>query len=129
MHPELAVELSTHSFKDIRAKQSLLVDVVGHTFYWWSNRDDPSQGLSYAGITAVASFRDDMRPGIGVMAHYGRYVNGGVVWRDSTNSGHMFNQSPFFVIGIDLFRFAEYKYPAYKKQYEQWTDKVQDFLK
>src|SRR6476661_579507 len=86
LHPELAVELSTHSFKDIRAKQSLLVDVVGHTFYWWSNRDDPSQGLSYAGITAVASFRDDMRPGIGVMAHYGRYVNGGVVWRDSTNS-------------------------------------------
>ncbi len=123
------MELSTHAFKDIKAKQSLLVDVVGQTFYWWSNRDDPSQGLSYAGITAVASFRDDMRPGIGVMAHYGRYVNGGVVWRDSNNSGHMFNQSPFFVIGIDLFRFAEYKYPAYKKQYEQWTDKVQEFLK
>lgn len=128
LHPELAVELSTNALKDIKAKQSFLVDVVGHTFYWWKNSDNPAEGLQYAGITAVASFRDDLRPGIGVMAHYGRYLNVGAIWHDQNNDGRMFNQSPFFVIGIDLFRFAEYKYPEYKKQYEKWTEKAQEFL-
>lgn len=128
LHPELAVELSTNALKDIKAKQSFLVDVVGHTFYWWKNADNPAEGLHYAGITAVASFRDDLRPGIGVMAHYGRYLNVGAIWHDQNNDGRMFNQSPFFVIGIDLFRFAEYKYPEYKKQYDRWADKAQEFL-
>ena len=128
LHPELAVELSTNALKDIKAKQSFLVDVVGHTFYWWKNADNPGEGLHYAGITAVASFRDDLRPGVGVMAHYGRYLNVGAIWHDQNNDGRMFNQSPFFVIGIDLFRFAEYKSPEYKKQYEKWTNKAQELL-
>lgn len=122
LHPELGVELSTHSFKDIKAKQALLVDVIGHTWYRWKDGDNPSAGFDYWGIAAVASFRDDLRPGIGLMAHYGRFINLGVVWRDTNNNGQMFSQSPFFLMGIDLFRFAEYKWPGFEKKIDSLTE-------
>lgn len=116
------MELSTHSFKDIKAKQALLVDVIGHTWYRWKDGDNPSAGFDYWGIAAVASFRDDLRPGIGLMAHYGRFINLGVVWRDTNNNGQMFSQSPFFLMGIDLFRFAEYKWPGFEKKIDSLTE-------
>ncbi|WP_447977942.1 hypothetical protein [Candidatus Nitrospira bockiana] len=123
LHPELGVEISTHAVKDLQAKQSLLIDIVGHTWYRWRDSSDPSKGLDYWGLAAVASLRDDMRPGIGVTAHYGRFIHVGVVWRDENRDGRLFNQSPFFVMGIDLFRFAEYKVPQYKKRLEELKER------
>jgi hypothetical protein len=126
LHPELGVEISTAAMKDLRAKQSLVIDVLGHTWYRWRDSDDPSKGLDYWGIAAVTSLRDDMRPGIGAMAHYGRFINVGVVWRDENRDNRWFNESPFVLISIDLFRFAEYKVPQYKKQFEKRLDEIRD---
>jgi hypothetical protein len=118
-HPELGVEVSTNSIKDLRAKESLIVDVVGHTWYRWRDANEPSKGLDYWGIAAVTAFRSDLRPGIGVMAHYGRFINVGVIWRDSNSDSKWFNEPPFFVMGIDLFRFAEYKAPHLEKRLQE----------
>ena len=122
-HPELGVEISTNAIKDLRAKESLLIDVVGHTWYRWRDANEPSKGLDYWGIAAVTAFRSDLRPGIGVMAHYGRFINVGVVWHDSNGDSKWFNEPPFFVMGIDLFRFAEYKAPQYQKRLQELVDK------
>jgi len=66
---------------------------------------------------------DDIRPGIGVIAHYGRFINIGVVWHDENRGSRWFNRSPFFIIGIDLFRFAEYKAPQYQRRLQELMER------
>jgi hypothetical protein len=59
------------------------------------------------------------------MAHYGRFFNLGVVWRDSNNNGQMYNESPFFIMGIDLFQFAAYQWPGYETKLDSLKERAQ----
>lgn len=119
MHPELGVEASTRSLKEVTAKESLAIELFGHVWYRWRNPDQPERGLRWWGISAAASLRDDLRPGIGFIAHYGRFVTVGVTWHDPDEDGRWFNDAPFILMGIDLFRFAEERAPSYQKRWER----------
>lgn len=122
MHPELGVEINTNSLKEITAKESLAIELFGHVWYHWRNLDQPEKGLRWWGLSAAASLRDDLRPGIGFIAHYGRFVTFGITWHDPDEDGRWFNDAPFVMMGIDLFRFAEERAPAYQKQWERALD-------
>lgn len=122
MHPELGVEINTNSLKEITAKESLAIELFGHVWYHWRNLDQPEKGLRWWGLSAAASLRDDLRPGIGFIAHYGRFVTFGITWHDPDEDGRWFNDAPFVMMGIDLFRFAEERTPAYQKQWERALD-------
>jgi hypothetical protein len=119
LHPELAVEVSTRSIKEVTAKESLAIELLGHVWYRWKNLDQPEAGLQWWGISAAVSLRDDLRPGLGVVTHYGRFVTLGITWHDTDEDGRWFNDAPFLMIGIDLFRFAEGRAPAYQKRWER----------
>lgn len=119
MHPELGIEVSTRSLKEVTAKESLAIELFGHVWYRWKSLDRPEKGLQWWGISAAASLRDDLRPGIGFIAHYGRFVTLGITWHDTDEDGRWFNDAPFIIMGIDLFRFAEDRAPAYQKKWER----------
>lgn len=119
MHPELGVEISTRSLKEVTAKESLAVELFGHVWYRWRDLDKPERGLRWWGLSAAASLRGDLRPGIGFILHYGRFVTLGVSWHDPDEDGRWFNDAPFVMMGIDLFRFAEERTPAYQKKWER----------
>jgi hypothetical protein len=118
-HPELGVEIGTKSFKEITAKESLAVELVGHVWYRWKTLDKPEAGLQWWGVSAAVSLRDDLRPGIGFITHYGRFVTLGLTWHDANRDGRWFNDAPFITMGVDLFRFAEDRTPAYQKRFER----------
>ena len=119
LHPELGVEIGTKSFKEVTAKESLAIELLGHVWYHWRNLDKPEAGLRWGGISAAVSLRDDLRPGIGFIAHWGRFVTLGVTWHDANEDGRWFNDAPFIMMGIDLFRFADDRVPAYQKKWER----------
>ncbi|MBI3805302.1 MAG: hypothetical protein HY282_16250 [Nitrospirae bacterium] len=127
-HPELGVEVSTKSLKEITAKQSLSIELIGQVWYRWKRLDHPESGLGWWGISAAASLRDDLRPGIGLIAHYGRFVTLGVLWHDVNRDGRWFNDPPFITMGIDLFRFAGDRAPAYQKKWERALEVRERFL-
>ena len=118
-HPELGVEVSTRSLKEITAKESLSIELFGHIWYHWKRLDSPEAGLRWWGLSAAVSLRDDQRPGVGFVAHYGRFVTLGILWHDVNRDGRWFNDAPFVMMGIDLFRFAEDRAPAYQKKWER----------
>ena len=115
-HPELGVEISTHRISDMTAKESLLIEVIGHVWYRWLDANDPAEGLRWWGIAAAATLRDDMGPGIGFIFHYGRFVTAGVTWHRESGEGGWLQKSPYVVFGIDLFRFAEDRVPRYQQK-------------
>jgi hypothetical protein len=119
IHPELGVEVSTRSLKEVTAKESLAIELFGHVWYRWRNLNQPEKGLRWWGISAAVSLRDDLRPGVGFIAHYGRFVTLGITWHDPDEDGRWFNDAPFVMMGIDLFRFAEDRVPSYQKKWER----------
>jgi len=127
-HPELGVEVSTRSFKDLTAKESLSIELFGKIWYHWKNIDKPEAGLRWWGVAAALSLRDDLRPGIGFVAHYGRFVTLGLVWHDTNRDGRWFNDAPFLMFGIDLFRFAQDRIPANQKKWERALDVRERFF-
>lgn len=118
-HPELGVEVSTNRLIDLTAKQSLSIELVGHVWYRWKNLEKPETGLRWWGISAAASLRDDLRPGVGLVGHWGRFVTLGILWHDADRDGGWFDDPPFLMFGIDLFRFADDRAPAYQKKWER----------
>lgn len=119
LHPELGVAVSTNRLQEMTAKESLSIELLGHLWYRWKNVEKPEAGLRWWGLSAVAALRDDLRPGIGLLAHYGRFVTVRVTWHDADEDGRWFNDAPFILFGIDLFRFAENRVPAYQKKWEK----------
>ncbi|MDF1554992.1 MAG: hypothetical protein P1P84_18125 [Deferrisomatales bacterium] len=118
LHPQLGVEVSTDGLNDLRVKESLLVEVVGHVWYRWQDTD-PAAGLRWWGVSGALSLRDDLRPGIGVVGHYGKLVTLGVLWHDRDEDDNWFDQAPHLVFGVDLFRLVEDRAPAYQ---EAWRN-------
>lgn len=119
LHPELGVEVSTDGIKDLRVKESLLVEAVGHVWYRWRKAGDPGAGLRWWGVSAAASLRDDLRPGIGLVGHYGKLYTLGVLWHDGDEDGAWFDQAPFVVLGLDLFRLVADRAPEYQRKWQQ----------
>lgn len=117
VHPLLGVELYTRSVRDLKVNESLAIELLGHTWYRWKNRNEPEAGLKWGGVSAVATLRDDVGPGVGIMAHYGRFFNLGVTWHDK--DGRRFDSTPYVLMGVDLFRFAEYKAGYLKKKLDE----------
>ena len=122
LHPQLGVEMSTDGLKNLRVKESLLVEVVGHAWYRWQKDDDPGAGLRWWGVSGAVSLRDDLRPGIGLVGHYGKLVTLGVLWHDRDEDDNWFDQAPFLVFGIDLFRLVEDRAPTYQ---ESWRNAME----
>ena len=118
-HPELGVEVSTHKFADMTAKEALLIEALGHVWYRWKDKNDPAEGLRWWGISAAATLRDDMGPGLGLVVHYGRLITAGITWHREVGQGGWFEKSPYVVFGIDLFRFAEDRVPRYQQKVKE----------
>lgn len=119
LHPELGVEVSTDGLESLRAKESGTIELLGHVWYRWPGRDRPEAELRWWGVAAAATLRDDLRPGLGVIGHYGRFVTLGVIWHDTDADDDWFDQAPFVMMGIDLFRFASERAPAFQKRAER----------
>lgn len=119
LHPQVGVEVSTGGLRNLRAKESLLVEVVGHVWYRWHETGHGGVGLRWWGISAAASLRDDLPPGVGVVGHWGRLFTVGVLWHDGDEDGAWFDQAPFVVLGLDLFRLVEDRGPAYHRKWEE----------
>lgn len=105
LHPSLGIEASTSSIDDIRVKESLQVELLGHIWYRGDDLDN------YWGVSASASFREDLDPGLGVLVHLRRHWSLGVTWHD-------FDEDPYLFLSVDLFRFARRKAPVYVERYE-----------
>lgn len=129
VHPELGVEISTDGIKDLRAKEVMAIELAGHVWYRWRDIDKPAKGLNWWGVSAAASLRDDIRPGIGFMAHYGRFLTLGLTWHDDDNDSKWFDGAPYVIMGIDLFRFAEDRVPRYQKKIEEALEIREGYFK
>ena len=124
VHPELGVEISGDKFTEITAKEALTVEVLGHLWYRWRDEAKPAEGLSWLGLSGVLTFRSDVGTGIGIMGHWNKLVNAGVVWHDFNRDGRYFNDKMAFTVGIDLYRFAQREIPEKKKALEARLDET-----
>lgn len=122
LHPQLGVEVSTGGFRDLRVKEALLVEAVGHVWYRWRKTGSPAAELRWWGLSVAASLRDDLPPGVGLVGHWGRLLTLGVLWHDGDEDGAWFDEAPFLVFGLDLFRLVEDRAPAYHRK---WQDALE----
>ena len=113
LHPALGVEMSTGEIKEIQAKESLAIELLGHVWYSWRDFDSPEDGLRWWGVSLVTTLRDDIGPGVGLLAHYNQFVTLGITWHDDDEDDKWFDNSPYLLLGVDLFRFAEERAPKY----------------
>ncbi|MBK7642121.1 MAG: hypothetical protein IPJ19_03585 [Planctomycetes bacterium] len=100
LHPALGIELSTDNFGDMHVKEALDLELLGFLKYTGKKYDN-----FYGGSLAL-SFRDDIGPGIGAVAHLGRNWNVGVSWHDTDDDGRYFDQAPYVFFSLDLYRFV-----------------------
>ena len=70
-------------------------------------------------FVASSSESNDLRPGIGLVGHYGKLVTLGVLWHDRDENNNWFDQAPYLVLGIDLFRLVEDRAPAYQEAWRR----------
>ncbi len=129
LHPEVGVEVSTDGLKDLRADLSLAVEVLGHTWYRWKKRGDPGAGLRWWGVAAAATLRDAVRRGGGWGGRYGRLWTLGVVWHDDDEDDRWFDQAPYVLFGVDLFRLVEDRAPEYQRKWQQALETRDRFLR
>lgn len=118
-HPEVGVELGTGGTgaANLTAKQSVLIQALGHVWYRWP--ESTTAELGWWGISASASIREELRPGVGFTVHYGKVVNVGLLWRDLDRDGSL-DRTPYVHTGVDLFRLA-------KKRLPDWlTKRIED---
>lgn len=125
-HPELGVEISGNKFTEFTAKEALTLETLGHLWYRWRDEAKPAEGLSWLGLSGVLTFRSDVGTGIGVMGHWNKLVNAGVVWHDFNRDGRYFNDKMAFTVSIDLYRFAQREVPKKAKQFKAELDEVKD---
>lgn len=124
LHPEAGVEVSTSELKDLRAKESLLIEVFGKAWYSFREKEGTVQDLRWWGIAGAASLREDTPPGIGLIVHYNRAITLGIVWHDIDADDDWFNDSPHVVFGLDLFRSVEKKLPEYRRRYSEIRERL-----
>ena len=115
-HPTVAVEMTTEDIQELRAKETLAIEAIGLIAYRWRNASAPGAGLSWWGLSAIASIREDMRPGVGALLHYGRMVTLGVTWHDDDRDDAWFDRPPYVIASFDLFQLAKVKIPAYRSK-------------
>ena len=99
VHPALGVELSGSRFSEWVGKETLSVEVLGYLRYRWKDRARPAAGLRWFGLSGVLTFRSDVGTGVGVMVHWNKLVNAGVVWHDFNHDGRIFNDRAAFNLG------------------------------
>lgn len=128
LHPSLGVELSGQKFSSLTAKEALTVQTVGHLWYGWKKKEEPAAGLRWIGLSGVVSLRSDVGTGVGVMAHWGKLVNIGVVWHDFNRDGKIFNDRAAINLGIDLYRFAKREIPERKRAVEAKLESYQQLF-
>ena len=113
-HPELGVVIPTHGrwLSEATADEGLLVQLLGHVWYRWTDRSMPSRGLRWWGVSTAGTLQTESGPGFGLMALYGPTVTVGAVWADGGRPGQWIESPPRLVFGIDLYRFAERVTPS-----------------
>jgi hypothetical protein len=118
-HPEVGAEIGTGGTgaANLTAKESILIQALGHVWYRWP--ESSGGELGWWGISASASIREELRPGVGFTVHYGRVVNVGLLWRDLDRNGSI-DRTPYFHTGIDLFRLAKKRLPGWV------TERIED---
>jgi hypothetical protein len=94
LHPSLGLELAGPRIGDLRRLEVLVLEPVGLVRY-------NSSYSSYLGASAVLTFPDDAKPGIGAMVHLGRLAKLGYVFRGRDGSGVRRNG---ILINVDLYR-------------------------
>jgi len=104
LHPTLGLELSVDDLDESRVKETLHIEALGHIWYRGRQLED------YAGISATISLREDLDPGIGMLVHFKRNWNLGLVWHDV-------DEDPFLFFSVDLFNFAKQEIPKYVDRY------------
>jgi hypothetical protein len=124
LHPQLAASVSSESFSDLRARDAFCVEVLGHLWYGWHDECRPEEGLGWWGLTAVAMFRDDMRPGVGFALEYGRTLTLGVAWHDDDEDDDWFDNAPYVVMSVDLLSFTR----ETATQYGRFTSEAENRL-
>jgi hypothetical protein len=115
LHPQISVSLSTESLADVTARDAFCVEVLGHIWYQWHDESQPQDGIGWWGISAIAVFRDDMRPGAGLALEYGRMMTLGVAWHDDDEDNDWFDNAPYFVMSVDLLSFTQEKAQQYRE--------------
>jgi len=105
LHPSVGVEFSVDPIDDMRVKESLQIEVLGHVWYRGKDLSD------YWGVSATVSLRSDLDPGLGAMVHLKRNWNVGITWHDH-------DDDPFLFLSVDLFRFARENASGYVERYE-----------
>lgn len=110
LHPTVGVAFSTESLDDIRAKGTLNVELLG----WLKYRDHNKR---YLGGSVAASFREDLGPGIGVLAHWTKGFSLGAAWHDTDDDDNLFNDSPFVYLSFDLYRYVQGELPRFQEAY------------
>jgi hypothetical protein len=108
--------MTTDDIQELRAKQALAIEALGLIWYRWKNASAPAEGLSWWGLSAIASVRDDMRPGVGLLLHYGRMVTLGVSWHDDDRDDEWLDRPPYVIASFDLFQLAKATAPEYRRK-------------
>jgi hypothetical protein len=111
LHPSVGFELKVDSVDELRVKEVMNIELLGHIHYW-GERLDKLWGLSIS-----TTLRDDMDPGLGVQLHLSRNWNLGVSWHD-------FEEDPFLFMSVDLFSAASREAPRYLAAYQEQRKKL-----
>jgi len=123
LHPQVCVSVSTRSFGDLTARDAFLVEAFGHLWYSWQDENRPEDSLRWWGLTAVAVFREDVRPGAGIALEYGRTMTLGVTWHDDDEDDDWFDDEPYVVMSVDLLSFVQEKASQYRSLRKQAQDR------
>lgn len=118
LHPSVGFALSTVSLDEIQANEVLNVELLGWLRYRGARNE------SYLGASLTATFRDDLGPGLGLMAHWRQGFSVGVAWHDEDDDDHFLDEDPFIYVSFDLYRWVQGELPEFRAKY----GKVRDLL-
>jgi hypothetical protein len=113
LHPTVGFEASTVSLDEITAEEVVNVEVLGYLHYYG---DDYQH---YLGGALTATLRDDLGPGLGVVAHWEKGFSLGVAWHDVDGDGDQFDDDPFVYFSVDLFKFVQGERPKFQAARDQ----------
>lgn len=114
LHPQVCASLSSDSWSELKAKDALCVQALGHMWYSWKDDDHPENGMRWLGASAIAVLRDDAGPALGVALEFGRSATIGAAWYDSDGDDDWFDDEPSVVLSVDLLSFAQEEMSAYR---------------
>jgi hypothetical protein len=114
LHPQVCASLSSDSWSELKAKDAMCVQALGHMWYSWKDDDHPENGMRWLGASAIAVLRDDAGPGLGAALEFGRAATIGAAWYDSDGDNDWFDDEPSVILSIDLLSFAREEMNAYR---------------